>query len=123
MVVLWHGPELFMQERDKKLPEGKTKSYGFFGGKVEEGEAEIDAAVREVQEETGLALEKEKLSPPDLVVDGDDTAYVYQALLPYGVKIESKDGSVVLWSRNDLETNRGEGKLMPLSAKYVERFF
>jgi hypothetical protein len=62
----------------KKAP--GTKLVGFrngYGGKCEEGEAPLDCAVREVKEETGLDLEKEKLIYIGKIIEGDKHVYFY----------------------------------------------
>ena len=47
---------VFNKERNKVLMcfHEKKKGYNFIGGKVEEGESEIDASYRELEEETGI---------------------------------------------------------------------
>lgn len=48
-----------------------------YGGKCEAGEAPIDCAVREVKEEIGLDLDKEKLVYVGLEVENDKQIYFY----------------------------------------------
>jgi 8-oxo-dGTP pyrophosphatase MutT (NUDIX family) len=62
----------------KKAP--GTKLAGFrngYGGKCEEGETPLDCAVREVKEETGLDLEREKVVYIGKIIEGDKHVYFY----------------------------------------------
>lgn len=70
--------------RHKVAAEHPTGVYGLPSGRISEGESEEEAAVRELQEETGLTVQKENLIqfPNNL----------YHATLP------RKDGSFVKFS-------------------------
>lgn len=48
-----------------------TNTYGTAGGRIEAGEATLDAAVRELQEETGLIANAEDLRKLDKIYDTD----------------------------------------------------
>lgn len=62
---------------------GSTDQWGLVGGKVENGEIFVNALVREVFEETGLKLDKEKLKPVFSCVDGnfEVITYLYNGLI------------------------------------------
>jgi 8-oxo-dGTP diphosphatase len=47
----------------KRISEPYTGLYNFVGGKIEEGETSIDAAYRELEEETGIVREDTELIP------------------------------------------------------------
>jgi mutator protein MutT len=72
-----------------KQAEGK-KLAGFrngYGGKCEPGESPIDCAVREVKEEVGLDLEKEKLKYVGYITEGDKKVYFYIYLFETKISI------------------------------------
>lgn len=52
-------------------------TWGLFGGQVENGESLADAAVRELREETGLVLDKSRLSNMKLVTLGGTVCAFY----------------------------------------------
>jgi 8-oxo-dGTP pyrophosphatase MutT (NUDIX family) len=56
------GAVLLLQERDPAVPDAPY--WGTIGGAVDPGESHVDAAVREVFEETGIVLDPTSLSEP-----------------------------------------------------------
>lgn len=56
-IIQYDGYLLLGQVRQERLREFGDLPYIFPGGKVEEGESEADAAVREAREETTLTVE------------------------------------------------------------------
>ena len=64
-VAIWRGDELLLMKREA----GAFGGGGWFlpGGHVEAGERPVEAAVREVHEETGLVLEGETLALADVM--------------------------------------------------------
>lgn len=58
IVVRNHRGWLLLQERDEHAPT-HSDMWGFVGGSVEAGESYRDAAIRELEEETGLSLDTE----------------------------------------------------------------
>jgi len=56
-------------------------SYTFPGGRFDEGEDKYDAAMRELEEETGISLEKKDLKflGSELIKDGKKKIYVFEA--------------------------------------------
>ena len=57
LAFLFRGDEMLLAMKKRGFGAGKWNGYG---GKLEEGEKPIDAIVREMQEESGLVIEKEK---------------------------------------------------------------
>ncbi len=57
---LEHEGEILYLKRSKDRDEGET--WCIPGGKIEAGELPKDAAVREIQEEVGIAMDQEKIS-------------------------------------------------------------
>lgn len=124
VTVLWHGTDLIMEERWIDLDNGSQDAmYAFPGGKPKPGETMQEAAAREALEETGIAIDPEKLSKrPDVVHADGCEGYVFNVpLAEFDTKLI--DGSVVIWSREDLMEHKEKGKLMPLTDKYVEDYF
>jgi len=68
----------------------KKSALGIPKGKIEEGEEPIDAAVRELREETGILIDKANLSPsPDVINAYDKNGNVNWQLIYYNFKIDS----------------------------------
>jgi ADP-ribose pyrophosphatase YjhB (NUDIX family) len=65
------------------------KSYTPPKGGVEEGESHIDAAVRELQEETGIRVDKRKLLSPVEVPYIDNRGKTYKIVVLFPMRIES----------------------------------
>ena len=64
-------------------------TYGVPKGKVEEGEEEIDCAVREFFEETGIKIDKEKLNTCSIIPYSNyQTGEIYKTLHLYVHKID-----------------------------------
>lgn len=77
-VLVVDGEEVLLQQRATGR---KTGRWGFPGGHVEPGEAPWSAAVRELEEETGLSAPREALGLADVVFDAnpDGTYYLIVA--------------------------------------------
>lgn len=70
---------LLLKRQDSKNHGGK---FGLPAGKVEPGEGLVDAAIREIYEETGLAIDKNNLSVIDtLFVRNDGYDFVYTSFM------------------------------------------
>ena len=119
-VALWRGDELLLMKRDAAAFGGG----GWFlpGGHVEPGERPVEAAVREVYEETGLVLEGETLALADCMSYPRDGAMahslVYNGNCPAGAVVRiSEEHMVARWYTVeaaiarffDPETLRGRG--------------
>lgn len=122
VVVLWHGAELVMEERwvDVKNDLQETR-YAFPGGKVESGESQEDAAIREIHEEVGIDLDRGSLTRLEDIEVGKDVGHFFQAQIPYGSTL--RVGNIILITRQELDEHKKKGKLMPLTNEYVERYF
>ncbi len=65
-------------------------SYSFPKGGVEEGETEIDAAIRELLEETSVSINRNQLSSKPLIVDyGDKNGVIYKKVYLYTLNINN----------------------------------
>ena len=91
-VALWRGRTLLLMKRT-----GGVGAGGWFlpGGHLEESERPVEAAVREVFEETGIALDPAGLSLADVMSYASGAAIahnlVYNALAPDGVEAVVND--------------------------------
>ena len=94
----------------------RTRKWGIPGGKIERGEAAIDAVRREVREETGLALRDIRfVMVQDCVDPAEFHTPAHFLLLNYSA--EAEEGSVVL--NDEAEDHRwvtpGEARAMDLN--------
>jgi ADP-ribose pyrophosphatase YjhB (NUDIX family) len=86
-VAIWRGRELLLMKRT-----GGVGAGGWFlpGGHVEPGERPVEAAVREVREESGIVLDPASLSLADVMSYEAHGAMahniVYNALCPDGAE-------------------------------------
>jgi 8-oxo-dGTP diphosphatase len=107
-VAIWRGREVLLMKRA-----GGVGSGGWFlpGGHVEPGERPVDAAVREVKEETGIVLDRESLSLADVMsydVDGL-TAHtlIFNAGAPESAEaVINEEHHVARWYTPDMAIQR-----------------
>ncbi|MCC7365513.1 MAG: NUDIX hydrolase [Dehalococcoidia bacterium] len=94
-VVLWRGPEILVMKRAAGFSAG-----GWFlpGGHVEPGERPVDAAVRELFEETGITANPDLLALADVMTYAHDGAtahgLIYNAACPPGADATLNDEHV-----------------------------
>lgn len=62
IVILHFGNKVLLQLRDSN-PKQFPRHWDAFGGRIEDGEKPLDAALREVKEELGLVLTADVLEP------------------------------------------------------------
>ena len=101
MCMITDGDKVLVIDRQKPDWPGVT----FPGGHVEKGEAFVDAAVREVYEETGLTIENPVLCGTKQFQEDEDTRYVvffYKANRFSGELKSSNEGEVFWINRKDL---------------------
>lgn len=98
-VALWRGRELLLMKRT-----GGVGAGGWFlpGGHLEAGERPVDAAVRELQEETGIVISPEALSLADVMSYSANGAMahtiIFNALAPAGAEaIVNDEHFVARW--------------------------
>lgn len=95
-VVLWRGDEILVMKRA-----GGFSAGGWFipGGHVEDGERPVEAAAREVFEETGISVEADALTLVDVMSyeAGRQTAHtiIYNGACPAGAECEINDEHLV----------------------------
>lgn len=61
VVFIQRGNVYFLQRRDKNPAKGAAGLIGSFGGKIEANETAVMAAKRELEEETSLIIEQQRL--------------------------------------------------------------
>jgi 8-oxo-dGTP pyrophosphatase MutT (NUDIX family) len=96
-VALWRGEEVLFMKRGS----GSFSAGGWFlpGGHIEQGERPVDAAVREVFEETAIKLDPAALAAAEVMTYPHDggTAHciIYNAACPGGAEPTLNDEHVV----------------------------
>jgi len=88
--------------RNKKPQDPNEGKWLGIGGKVEAGETPPEANVREVFEETGIRLDKEKCSFHGIIdfintIYEDERIYLYSAEVPEGTEFTDCDEGELHW--------------------------
>lgn len=106
IAVVWHEGRVILVQRAKEPSMGM---WGFPGGHVELGETAMDAAVRELAEETGVAARAvEYLTSFDIIMRGADGGVLRQYHLAavlceylHGTPAPADDASAAEWRPAD----------------------
>ncbi|MBO4324149.1 MAG: 8-oxo-dGTP diphosphatase [Lachnospiraceae bacterium] len=100
LCLIKDGDRVLLQNRVKKDWQG----YTLPGGHVEPGESFVDAVVREMQEETGLTIEKPKLvGIKQFPIDGGRyIVLLFEATQFTGEVVSSEEGEMTWIDRSEL---------------------
>jgi len=115
-----------MQDR-RNIPK-KGKSYGFFGGSIEQGESPKQAIVREVEEELSIKLADFKFFKKIIEINDSIDAewYLFIAPMPDLNQIDVKEGSPVLVSFKEslnLDLSGRDKNMLKLFFNYIGQRF
>lgn len=95
------GEEILLLHRQDHKPQGGT--WGVPAGKIEDGESEVGAIIRELREETKLIVSPQQFSTPKVVfvryAEYDFPYYIYRLRLQikHKIVIDPKDHSAFIW--------------------------
>ena len=119
IAVVIRGDQVLLVERQKSPNAGK---WGFPGGKIEWGETVFEAAVRELEEETGvIARAARYLTTVDVILPSSDAHFVLTAVVcDYisGDPIAADDAADAAWMAID-DVLSGVPTLAPNVAKVL----
>ena len=84
-IVLERRGKYLLQLRDDKAPTNPNK-WSLFGGGIEKNETPINCIIREIQEELGVLLDKDKLNFLIKIKYSNDDCYIYRTKFNYSLK-------------------------------------
>jgi 8-oxo-dGTP diphosphatase len=124
--VLIHAYDVKHPERvllvEKNRPAWQRGCLNLLGGKIEEGESELDCAIRELKEESGLTIKSTRRRQldghPDVKLMGaivSEASMVYCVSLPVDstVKLKPRKGETELASWHEWDVVKSDPRLMP----------
>jgi len=124
VVIYAHDPtfpdRVLLVQKDR--PAWQKGCLNLLGGKVEPGEAELDTAIRELKEESGLKLmnplRKKKGVHPDVklmgaLVSNVNTVYCVSLPVDSTVKLKPRKGETEVVSWYDWDTVKSDPRLIP----------
>jgi 8-oxo-dGTP pyrophosphatase MutT (NUDIX family) len=128
MAELWLNGKLLIEERwediqDEETGEIKQETrYAIPGGKVEEDETDLEAVVREIEEETGIIIQpdREFVKSAEELTDKPEKVKVFRKLLD--PQLTPKDG-IILCAPHEVIELGAMGKLMPYTKQHVDKEF
>ena len=116
VVFIQKGEKYFLQLRDNNPAKGAAGLIGSFGGKIEPGETAIQAAQRELEEETGLKIRQSRLENLGAVTVTSDyqlrpvevhiTAFLLR--LQSNETVVAREGAIEILSKAEAMAKSGE---------------
>lgn len=113
MGLLQQGNTYLLQLRNGAQQAGGLNLIGCFGGKVEAGETAIEAACREVREESThkpREADAELLGTVHVVSERHDkpitvAATIYRFMIPKGVPVAAREGTLKRMTEKEIRAN------------------
>lgn len=129
IVALRQGYNFQMQLRNGEENSGGIGLIGFFGGKLKIGETSIEAASRELGEETNVRIKPRDLKLIDTVKVQSDhkgvmrwvVADIFGGELDASIPVYARKGELVTWTLGEVLDNID--RLTPATRAYFERNF
>lgn len=127
MSAIVQGGEYILEQRTDDNNNGAIGLIGCYGGIIETGGSPHEAIVRELSEEIGLQVSKDKLKQMGQVeVDSDRDggsvhirAEVFEISIPYGFEIKAQNS--VKMNITNISLRKGE--LTPATRAAFEKFY